>query len=692
MRRTLGLGATGLFLFTRAASAADAATPGAVSAPYPTLENISIEWALTNDDNANAAATVRFRKAGGTAYRDGLPLFRVPAGSGEGFDWTSKLSGSLFGLEPDSEYEIELTLTDPDGGDTTEMLTARTRALPTLPAAPHNVAVTPSSIADALDGAGPGDVLVLADGTYDEIVVSNDGSATEPLVLRAANPGKAVVEGDVRLDGRSHVWTLDLTIHGKIKANDADSLVIRGTTIETQDDGIVAYGDGLTSSVIMNNVITGSTLWRESSLGVDGDNVGEGVQITGAGNVVAYNRVSGFRDCLSLLEDDEAVNQVSDDFYGNDLSSCADDAIEADFAMGNVRVYGNRIRDSFMGVSSQPGLGGPTYFVRNVMYNVLFQAFKLQRSSVGDVALHNTVVKSGDAFSVNTDDIFSRATFRNNLFIGGPGGEYNGYDSGPGDIMMLPSADDSCSFDYDGYGSIGTGQFSGRVASVRFDGLDELRTQTTEAHAIEVDLDVFEATVAFPADPFSAPATPSLLLADDSAALDRGIVLPTINDAFTGDAPDLGAFELGSPDPTYGPGGDIGSGGTDPTGSAGDSSGGTAGTALTAGQGGTNPSNGGSPSSGRGGTSTAGSPQGGTSTAGRNGSAGANSGATSGTSTSGQGGTTNTAGSPSAGGNGESDEDSGCGCRVPHRPSNAASTWTLALALALTLRRRRPRT
>jgi hypothetical protein len=47
---------------------------------------------------------------------------------------------------------------------------------------------------------------------------------------------------------------------------------------------------------------------------------------------------------------------VSDDFYGNDLFECADDAIEADFAMGNVPVYGNRIADSFMGISSQAQL------------------------------------------------------------------------------------------------------------------------------------------------------------------------------------------------------------------------------------------------------------------------------------------------------------------------------------------------
>ena len=39
----------------------------------------------------------------------------------------------------------------------------------------------------------------------------------------------------------------------------------------------------------------------------------------------------------------------------------------------------------------------------------------------------------------------------------------------------------------------------------------------------------------------------------DRRPIDAGIVLPNINDEFTGRAPDLGAFELGKPLPHYGP-------------------------------------------------------------------------------------------------------------------------------------------
>ncbi len=38
-----------------------------------------------------------------------------------------------------------------------------------------------------------------------------------------------------------------------------------------------------------------------------------------------------------------------------------------------------------------------------------------------------------------------------------------------------------------------------------------------------------------------------------SAAVDRGMVLPSVTDGFTGSAPDLGALEVGGTAPHYGP-------------------------------------------------------------------------------------------------------------------------------------------
>jgi len=42
-------------------------------------------------------------------------------------------------------------------------------------------------------------------------------------------------------------------------------------------------------------------------------------------------------------------------------------------------------------------------------------------------------------------------------------------------------------------------------------------------------------------------------LKSGSAAVDRGVVLPNVNEGFTGVAPDLGALEFGRPPPHIGP-------------------------------------------------------------------------------------------------------------------------------------------
>lgn len=559
------------FLLTTTAHAQDVITPGEPALPHPTLEHLSIEWPFTGDDDADSVVAVRFRQAGAPTWRDALPLYPVRAGANEGHSWATRHAGSLFALEPATTYEVELVLTDPDGGGDTRVLTATTRAVPAGPSAPNVLAADPTTVEALLAAAAPGDVIELAPGTYPSLVGSNDGTVDQPIVLRGSAVDDVIVAGEIRLDARSHVYVEDVSILGRIKINDSRGIVIRGCQIQATTDyagsAIVSYGAGTTDSYVASNVVVGTTTWGPATVGASGDNLGEGIELTGPGNVIVDNVVVGFRDCVSLLEDGEAVDQRSIDILRNDLDVCADDAVEADFAMGNVRVVGNRIRNSFVGLSSQPSLGGPTYFVRNAMYNVVFNPFKLNRGSVGDVALHNTVVKPGDALGIYAGQPFYGAVFRNNLFIGGVGGAaYNGFDNGSGRVLHVPDADvNSCSFDYDGFGSIGTGTFEGTYGPIPFSSLAEMQATTTEQNAVEVDLSVFAAEVAFPDPPFPARDPADLRLAEAGAAIDRGLVLPNINDGYAGAAPDLGAYELGAEIPGPGPGGSGGSGGGEVT-------------------------------------------------------------------------------------------------------------------------------
>jgi hypothetical protein len=527
---------------------ADGTVPGTVAFPFPTLEHITMVWEIQDDQNENGTVTVRYRTTDGGQWREGTPLRRVPAGSNEGFDWTNKHAGSLFALQPDTTYEVELFLSDPDGGCAIETQEVSTRPVPqAAPNAPV-IQVNPGNIDSMATSAGPGDILELQSGSYGEIVFPNDGTRDEPIVLRGTDG--AVVDGDVRLDSRSHVLVEDLTINGKVKFNGGVGIAVKGCTVNAVDDGIITFTRA-EDAYIADNVVVGTTSWVEDALGASGNNLGEGIAVTGPGHVIEHNRVRGFRDAISLLEDSGAVDQYSIDILRNEVSEAADDGIEADFCFHNCRVLENRLTNVFIALSSQPGLGGPTYFVRNAMYNVILSSFKLQRSSVGDVLWHNTSVKNGDAFGIYTSDVFSRQHSRNNLFLGGPGGDYNGWSSGSGRVIQLAAAE-NVDLDYDGVGSM-TGEFTGRIGDTTFSSLDELQSMTTEAHAVELGFDVFDGAVSYPADPLTQASAQDLRVANDSAAVDAGASIPGINDGYAGDGPDLGAYEVGAPLPDYGP-------------------------------------------------------------------------------------------------------------------------------------------
>ncbi len=520
-------------------------TPGDASLPSPTLQHLTVQWLVEGDSNENGRVTVRVRELGGS-WREGTPLRRIPAGTLEGFAWDNKHAGTVFGLSPGTDYEVELALSDPDGGCEIRTLQASTRAVPAPPEDGNVIAVDPGSFDGALASAGPGDILELAAGSYAGFTVGSDGAQDSPLTIRAA--GDVVVDGDVRIDGRAHVIVQGLEVHGQIKFNDATDLAIIGNHVLANEDGIVTKTRA-ENLYIADNLVEGQTVWAEASLGVDGDNIGEGIEVTGPGHVIEHNRVRGFRDCISLIEDDGAIDQFSIDILYNEISEAADDGVEADFCFHDCRILGNRFTNVFMGMSSQPGLGGPTYFIRNALYNSALQAFKLQRGSVGDVAWHNTIVKMGDALSTYTEDVFSRQHFRNNLFLGGPGASYNGYDNGEGDVIDL-SAASMVDLDYDGYGST-AGMFSGNVGGVSFSSLAELQANTTEVHAIMVDLSVFAGAIGIPDAAFPGAMPQDLRLAAGAAAIDAGEPIPGF--AHAGAAPDLGAYELGDELPGYGP-------------------------------------------------------------------------------------------------------------------------------------------
>jgi hypothetical protein len=526
--------------------APDGVAAGTLSAPFPTQRGITLDWAVGGDADGDATAAVRYRKAGESGWTEGLPLRRVPSGSNEGFSWSNRVSGSLFDTAPGTTYDVELELTDPDGGCAVRSLSVTTPRVPTVPGDGRVRRTGPGRLQRILDTAAPGDIIELKAGTYRGFSVARDGTADHPIVLRRASgtrPGRVVVNGEIGLYDRRYVQLRGLVVHGRIRANGSTAVAIVGNRISGDPEGGIQAVLHSRRAYIAHNVVRGPTRWRSRSVGADGDNTGEGIVVTGPGHVIERNTASGWRDCLSTMEDGEAWQQFSIDIRANRLTHCADDAIEADFCFHNCRVVDNLILSSFVAMSSQPGLGGPTYFLRNRAYGILYAPFKLYRGSVGDVLLFNTVVKHGDALNVYSGVRHRRQYSRNNLFLGGPGGTYGGYSGGTGLVMSL-AYDRGGSYDYDGFGTAAR-RFRGVFRDRHFSGLAGLRERTTEKHGVRVGFGIFATRMRYPDRAFAAYAVPDFTLRPGSSATAAGIFLPGLG-LPTGARPDLGAVQLGS--------------------------------------------------------------------------------------------------------------------------------------------------
>jgi hypothetical protein len=199
----------------------DATHPGEIRSPYPTLTCLAVEWLIEGDDNENGKVSVSYRIAGDHKWLPAMPLVRVPAGSTRNrtrptYTWENKHSGSIFNLRPDTEYEIRLSLSDPDGGKAMETVSARTRPVPAEAADSRIIKVNPRTFEKAAMRAEPGDVLLLAPGYYDSFTMPIDGEPGKPIVLKAdnAHPVIGSTFNSVNLEHRKDVIIDGLTVWG----------------------------------------------------------------------------------------------------------------------------------------------------------------------------------------------------------------------------------------------------------------------------------------------------------------------------------------------------------------------------------------------------------------------------------------------------------------------------------------------
>jgi hypothetical protein len=254
-------------------------TPGEFVIEPATLINLGFEWFIEGDDNRNASVAVSYRKKGDSAWKTALPLLRLQgeriyAESRIDFTAPNMFAGSILDLEPDTAYEAQFVVTDPDGvrGPSRKMVTVRTRPEPTpsnngrvFHVYPHNF--KGQKIEPSFEGlmcaynfwcAGtdwatsgrprvrPGDTILVhaglykynryeytndptvnrtvpLDGTY---YLTADGTLEMPIVIKAAG------DGEVIFDGAGNFALFDVRA--------ADYTYFEGITFRNAEIGILA--------------------------------------------------------------------------------------------------------------------------------------------------------------------------------------------------------------------------------------------------------------------------------------------------------------------------------------------------------------------------------------------------------------------------------------------------------------------
>jgi len=529
------------------ASVQSAISPSA-SRTSATIYSIGIEWDVIGDDNHNASASVVYRIQGAVSWNAALPLVRID------YNGANMLAGSILFLAPDTPYEVQVALSDPDGGAETRTSTIRTRRLPTLPSGGRTFHVIPGTgggdgsagnpfqgIAAAQAAAGPGDTVLIHAGSYGgRIVFDKPGTPDEYLVWKAAGDGEVLMNG---LDiAAGHVWLEGITVRDQAYAamsfDSPAEVVIRRCSFFNNHYSIFLQGAGR-DWYIADNTVVGDTPYATQSLD------GEGIELnTTSGHTVAHNSITRVADGIS-----SPFTNV--DIFGNDIFDTSDDGIEADTGGPNVRMWGNRIHNAaHNGISFQPQSGAPWYIVRNQIVGNMEAAFKF-RTTDRFVLLHNTIVNWGNAWPGDSmmccnEDHLLRAVARNNLWVSVQGGQTWGFDAGIVDWRT--------DLDYDGI-DWGNSLDAFAYQGITYADLPSFAAASgLERHGVHVTRDDCFETFDVPTAPPSPVPAQTMTLKAGCNAIDAGALLPNVDDgAFAGAAPDLGAHEYNRPPAVYGP-------------------------------------------------------------------------------------------------------------------------------------------
>ena len=258
--------------------------------------------------------------------------------------------------------------------------------------------------------------------------------------------------------------------------------------------------------------------------------------MTGRGTVIRRNTFHHYFDGLGVCPETTAGVTNETDVYENLVHDAGDDGMETDGRCSNVRIWENTFHDVLAGISLAPALTGPVYAIRNLVYRTgagnssytgMFFKFNSGGGASGPMFLfHNTgdaVLPANSGFDIRSPGTWSRLYARNNIWSATEYAVVNANTAQPLDL------------DYDDLWTTLSGELAwwSSLSDRHLNTLAELQAATgLEVHGRSV------------APEFVDAGAGNYRLNATSRLVNAGLVIPGINDGYTGSRPDLGAFEF----------------------------------------------------------------------------------------------------------------------------------------------------
>ncbi|MFC1610227.1 hypothetical protein ACFL6C_04665 [Myxococcota bacterium] len=512
----------------------------------PTFHSLGLTW----DPSGGAAdvdCTPRYRRLGTSQWRDGYPLWF------DGRD--SEYRGSLVHLFSGTPYEIELSL---EGGETASLIAAtwherfpigQTHELPESSASTLVIEESGSAQGYILYTHVPGTTATLdaADAQDYNITIDASYVVVRGLALKNAR------QSAIRINGASHdvvIEECDISGWGRI---DTDGWGVN------RDAAVKSTSTEIERIIVQRNTIhhprSDSNNWDENRVEYDSYHPrgAQAVDFTNSrGNhVIRYNNI--------FSDDDHRYNDVlgagsnfswegfpnrDSDIYGNHISHCWDDGIEAEGANRNVRIWGNFIEKTYVKIATASTSVGPMYIWRNV-------AGQARKSFVEpwDDTSRGGFLKTSDGAHVTGEPgggiIY---VFHNTLLQPDPpaGSTYPiGCDPGlghGGPMLNVTTRNNILHVSKDWH------------ASITDRNHDPLADYDYDLYNGDIDAEAGAESNGIVGVPEYDPGNGEgeYALASSSPGFDAGQTLPGFNYGFAGLAPDIGAFEAGSPPMEFG--------------------------------------------------------------------------------------------------------------------------------------------